>query len=126
MTDSPTSASAAQFSLRNVRALLILLALVSCGPPFMHYRFIEPRLDLARYPFSVRLLPTEFLLLRFFGQSAAWFPAFFGGLFGWSFFRPASTRMPFGLGVATFLVFSTAYICYTLGLVAALITARHA
>ena len=111
------------FPMRSVRILLVLFALVSCGPALMHYRFIEPRLDAMRF-FGL-LLPTDFLFLRYFAQFSINFTIVFSAVLGWSWFRPNSVRLPAALCVTIFVIFMVAYVCYTILLIAGLLAARH-
>ena len=90
----------------------------------MHYRFIEHHLDGVRYPWG--LLPAEYLFFRWFGELSAWFPAIFCGAFGWSFFRPGSTRYLLPICTTAFLIFTVAYACYAVLIVAILLANRNA
>ena len=112
-------------NLLTTRSLLVLLTLVFCLPFFVHSRFVEPHFESLRSPATAGLLPATFLFLRFFAQSSACFPVVFAALFIWSFFRPASVRLPFVISVVVCLVFLVAYVCYALLLVGGLLASRH-
>ena len=113
-------------NLPTVRSLLVLLALVFCLPIFVHNRFLEPHFDSLRSPVQAGLLPATFLFLRFFAQLSVCFPVLFAALFVWSFFRPASIRLPLVITVVVCLVFLVAYVCYALLLVGGLLVSRRA
>lgn len=124
MRSPPDAANSCSYSLVSVRVFLALLALLSCAPAFVHYRLIEPHLEATRLPWG--LLPAESLGLRWLGDCTIWFPILFVALLVTSFFRPALIRLPLVLGIAGFLVFLVAYVCFVLPMVGSLLFHRNA
>lgn len=117
---SPASPEAVSSSSRCwARALLIVFALLSLAPICMHYRFVDHRLEVTRYPWG--LMPVHFLLLRSLATLSGWLCLGIVAAFGWSFRRTASVPRLLSLSAATAMLYLTAYLCYALFIVAVLL-----
>jgi len=102
----------AGWSHKTMRSALVFLFVLSCAPPFIHFRVVDEVFESLRYPMG--LLPGVYLFLRQFGEFSAVFPvAVMGGL-GWSFFRPAQTAKLLTVIASAFLIFTVAYLCWAL------------
>jgi hypothetical protein len=99
---------------RTERVLLTLCALAAAQPAWIHYHFIEPVIERTRYPWPPHFLPSDFLLLRYFGELVAWFPVIFGILFVDSFFRRKRGPELSLVAIAGFLIFLLLYLCLAL------------
>lgn len=96
-----------------------LLALLSMGPPFLHYCAIAKVLDSARIEGG--LLPGPLLFLKFFGPVSAFLALIILAAFVFSFFRTELAHPFFRRCAAMLLIFSIAFLCYALFVIAFLL-----
>ena len=99
-------------SIGRPRVGLGLLALLSIGPPLLHYYAVTRVLTSARIMGG--LLPGPLLFLRFFGPASAFLAFIILAAFILSLFHGQLAHPLFRRCTAVLLVFSTAYLCYAL------------
>ena len=120
----PNAGQTTQWSLKTMRSAFLLLLILSCAPPLIHFRLVDEVFESLRGP--VGLLPGQYLFLRHFGELSAWFPPIILAAFGWSFSRPGHTLKLLTAITLAFLSFTVAYCCYALVVISLLAHDRGA
>jgi hypothetical protein len=69
----------------------VMMLLASLAIPLVHFLVMQPALERTRYPWG--LMPGHFLMLKWFGQLAAWGPVVLGLLLVLSW-RKEAVRSP--------------------------------
>ena len=118
----PTAPDTTKSSHRPAQFGLIALVLFSIVPPLLYYRAIDPFLDSTRI--NGGLLPGPFLLLRLSAHASAFVAVALLLLTIFAFVRPISARSLLYRGTVLLLVFSIAYLCYTLFMIAVMFAVR--
>lgn len=108
--------------LRSGRVLLLVLVLVSAGPPWVYHVNVEPYLSAMPKPWIE--LPFDVVLNRFFEWGALAFPILFAGMLACSFVRPLRSAGWWLVGwcVVGYVVFLVGYACHGLTTVGLLLT----
>ena len=111
MPTPPTDQSTKPSPTR-ARIGLVLLTLLSVGPPICHYLAVVPTIDSARM--NGGLLPGPLVFLRLFGPASAFLSLIILGALISSFVGRRFAAPLLSCCGALFLVFSVAYLCYVL------------